>query len=88
MIRIAIVDDHAIVRAGLRQFLSEQVDLRVTKSVKVGHTKLNGMLDVYNLGNSRAPQSLNTVYSATNTYLRPTSLLGGRLIKFGATVDF
>ena len=30
MIRVAIVDDHAIVRAGLRQFFSEQVDLRVT----------------------------------------------------------
>lgn len=30
MIRIGIVDDHAIVRTGLCQFLSEQVDLRVT----------------------------------------------------------
>lgn len=30
MIRVGIVDDHAIVRAGLCQFLSEQVDLRVT----------------------------------------------------------
>jgi len=30
MIRIAIVDDHALVRAGLRQFLSEHVDLRIT----------------------------------------------------------
>ena len=29
MINIGIVDDHAIVRAGLRQFFSEQVDLRV-----------------------------------------------------------
>ena len=29
MIKIGIVDDHAIVRAGLKQFLSEQVDLRV-----------------------------------------------------------
>jgi two-component system, NarL family, invasion response regulator UvrY len=29
MIRVAIVDDHALVRAGLRQFLSEHVDLRV-----------------------------------------------------------
>jgi DNA-binding NarL/FixJ family response regulator len=29
MIRIAIIDDHAIVRAGLRQFFSEQVDLTV-----------------------------------------------------------
>jgi len=30
IIRVGIVDDHAIVRTGLRQFLSEQVDLRVT----------------------------------------------------------
>lgn len=30
MIRIGIVDDHAIVRAGLRNFLAEQVDFRVT----------------------------------------------------------
>lgn len=29
MIRIAIVDDHAVMRAGLRQFLCEHVDLRV-----------------------------------------------------------
>lgn len=29
MIRIAIADDHALVRAGLRQFLSDHVDLRV-----------------------------------------------------------
>ncbi len=29
MIRVGIVDDHAIVRAGLRQYLSEHVDLRV-----------------------------------------------------------
>jgi len=29
MIRIAIVDDHALVRAGLRQFLTEHVDFRI-----------------------------------------------------------
>ncbi len=29
MIRIGIVDDHAIVRSGLKQFFSEHVDLRV-----------------------------------------------------------
>lgn len=29
MINVAIIDDHAIVRSGLRQFLSEQVDMRV-----------------------------------------------------------
>jgi two-component system invasion response regulator UvrY len=29
VINVAIIDDHAIVRSGLRQFLSEQVDMRV-----------------------------------------------------------
>ena len=29
MIRITIVDDHALVRAGLRQFLSEYVEMRI-----------------------------------------------------------
>ena len=30
MIRVGIVDDHAVVRVGLRQFLAEHVDLRVS----------------------------------------------------------
>jgi two-component system invasion response regulator UvrY len=41
MIRIAIVDDHAIVRAGLKQFLSEQVDLRVTGEASSGREALD-----------------------------------------------
>ena len=36
MIRVAIVDDHAIVRAGLRQFLSEQVDISVVAEASNG----------------------------------------------------
>ncbi len=36
MIRVGIVDDHAIVRAGLRQYLSEHVDLRVTGEANNG----------------------------------------------------
>jgi DNA-binding NarL/FixJ family response regulator len=41
MIRVAIVDDHAIVRAGLRQYLSEQVDLRVTGEASNGREALD-----------------------------------------------
>lgn len=41
MIRVAIVDDHAIVRAGLRQFLSEQLDLRVTAEAADGRAALD-----------------------------------------------
>jgi len=41
MIRIGIVDDHAIVRSGLRQFLSEQVDFRVTAEAANGKEALD-----------------------------------------------
>jgi two-component system, NarL family, invasion response regulator UvrY len=41
MIRIGIVDDHAIVRTGLRQFLAEHVDLRVTGEANNGREALD-----------------------------------------------
>jgi two-component system, NarL family, invasion response regulator UvrY len=40
MIRVGIVDDHAIVRTGLRQFLSEHVDLRITGEAANGREAL------------------------------------------------
>jgi DNA-binding NarL/FixJ family response regulator len=40
MIRIGIVDDHTIVRTGLRQFLSEQVDFQVTAEAANGKDAL------------------------------------------------
>ena len=36
MIKVGIVDDHAIVRSGLRQYLSEHVDLRVAGEASNG----------------------------------------------------
>ncbi len=41
MIRIAIVDDHAVVRAGLRQFLVEQMDFQVTGEAANGREALD-----------------------------------------------
>ena len=41
MIRVAIVDDHAIVRAGLRQFFSEQDDLKVTGEAATGREAID-----------------------------------------------
>ena len=50
MIRIAIVDDHAMVRAGLRQFFTDQADFLVVAEAANGHEALNivrqGDLDV------------------------------------------
>jgi two-component system, NarL family, invasion response regulator UvrY len=41
MIRIALVDDHAVVRAGLRQFLSDHVDLRVVAEAANGREAMD-----------------------------------------------
>ena len=61
MIRIGIVDDHAIVRTGLRQLLSENVDLRVTGEATNGREALElvrgGEVDVLLLDISMPDQS-------------------------------
>src|SRR5881275_3535699 len=36
MIRILIADDHAIVRAGLKQFIADQADMEVTAEASSG----------------------------------------------------
>jgi two-component system invasion response regulator UvrY len=41
MIKVGIVDDHAIVRNGLKQFLSEQVDLRVVGEAASGREAID-----------------------------------------------
>jgi two-component system invasion response regulator UvrY len=41
MIKIGIVDDHAIVRSGLKQFFSEQVDLRVVGEAASGREAID-----------------------------------------------
>jgi DNA-binding NarL/FixJ family response regulator len=61
MIRVGIVDDHVIVRTGLRQFLSEQVDLRVTGEAANGREALDlvrkGEVDVLVMDLSMPDQS-------------------------------
>jgi DNA-binding NarL/FixJ family response regulator len=61
MIKIAIVDDHALVRAGLRQFLSEQVDLQVVAEAGNGRDALDivrkGLIDVLVMDLSMPEQS-------------------------------
>jgi len=61
MIRVGIVDDHAIVRTGLRQYLSEQVDLRVIGEAAGGREALKlvqgGEVDVLLMDLSMPGQS-------------------------------
>ena len=61
MIRIAIVDDHAIVRTGLRQFLSEEIGLTVVAEASNGREALDivraGEVDVMLVDLSMPDQS-------------------------------
>jgi two-component system invasion response regulator UvrY len=61
MIRVAIVDDHAIVRAGLKQYFADQVDLKVTGEAANGREALDlvrkGEVDVLLMDLSMPDQS-------------------------------
>ncbi len=61
MIRVGIVDDHAIVRSGLRTFLAEHVDLRVMGEANNGKEALelarSGEVDVLLMDISMPDQS-------------------------------
>jgi two-component system invasion response regulator UvrY len=61
MIRIAIVDDHAMVRAGLRQFFTDQIDFSVVAEAGTGREALDivrqGGVDVILLDISMPDQS-------------------------------
>ena len=63
-----------------------QTDLRLTKTFRYSRGRIQGMLDLYNAFNNRAPQTINSAYGSG--WLTPTTLLGGRLLKFGAQIDF
>ncbi len=61
MIRIAIVDDHAMVRAGLRQFFGEQIDFQVVAEASTGREAVDivrkGGVDVIVMDISMPDQS-------------------------------
>jgi hypothetical protein len=74
-----------------------QVDLRGTRRFRIHRTRLQAVVDLYNVLNSRVAQANTTTWGVVaapgvavpgSTYLRPSLLLGGRLLKFGAQVDW
>lgn len=63
-----------------------QLDLRFTKSVNVGKGRVRGWVDLYNITNSNTILGVNGQYGTS--FLAPTVILGGRLLKFGTQIDF
>ena len=73
------------------------VDMRVSKILRFGRTRSNVGIDLYNMFNAEHGHSVQpdvrhharrhgTVNSAA--WLRPTSILNARFLRFNATVDF
>jgi len=69
-----------------REGRQSQLDLRVSKAVRLGPTRVVAKVDFYNLLNANDVQLLNTTYGAA--WMRVASILTGRLVKFGAQLDF
>jgi hypothetical protein len=63
-----------------------QIDVRLTKTLRFGPRRFQGMFDVYNLLN--ASTILSEVSTYGPTWKRPTEILAGRLVKFSFQFDF
>jgi len=80
----------------LREDRFSQVDLRLSKRFQVLGGRIRVDFDLFNLLNARAILGVSSTYglvfgpnSAPGAgYRRPSSVLGGRMFKFGAQVDF
>jgi hypothetical protein len=62
------------------------VDVRTEKAFRVNAVRVIGFLDVYNLLNTNAEQTLNT--SSGGSWLRPTAITGPRVARIGARLEW
>jgi hypothetical protein len=63
-----------------------QLDIRLTKTVRLGRNRIQGMFDIYNVFNGSTVLQIISRFGPE--WQRPAGILGGRLFKFGAQFDF
>ena len=63
-----------------------QLDGRLSKTWKVGHSRIQGQFNAYNLMNAGPVLGVNNTYGAA--WQSATATLVGRMIKFGVQADF
>jgi hypothetical protein len=78
--------EHVIAPQTLFEGGIHQMDVRVTKSVRLGGLRMQGMLDLYNIFNASPVLAINTRYGPS--WLAPTQILSGRMFKLGGKVEF
>jgi hypothetical protein len=62
------------------------VDVRAEKGFRVARVRFTGFLDVYNVLNANAEQTLTT--SSGAAWLRPTAITGPRILRIGARLEW
>ncbi len=60
-----------------------QLDLSFSKSFTVGGFRLQGQMDLFNTLNANYEQSYRSTQFGTTSYLQPSSVLQGRMIRLG-----
>jgi hypothetical protein len=63
-----------------------QIDFWLTKNVRWGRGRVLAAFDVYNAFNGSTPTAIITRYGPS--FLKPVSVMGGRVVKFGGQLDF
>ena len=65
-----------------------EIDFRIAKVLKFGHTRTNVGFDIYNILNSAAVLSYNQAFVPNGSWLTPTSVILPRFWKFSVQFDF
>jgi hypothetical protein len=65
-----------------------QLDLSVAKWFQVGRIRLQGQFDMFNALNLSAVTAVRTLNFGTSSYMQPSSVLQGRIIRFATQVKW
>ena len=68
----------------------QQIDVRFTRSFRLAVARIRANLDFYNLFNGGDVLNMTTRYAGATggQWLKPIQILGGRMFKFSAQLDF
>jgi hypothetical protein len=78
-----------IAPGSVRGDMMKQVDVSIGKIVRIGRTRTNFKVEVYNLFNANAVLSEGSSYGTNGQFFRqPTEILQARFAKLGVQFDF